>query len=323
MLKKLIIVSMTCGLALWPPAQAKETLIFAHLYSESSLQQQALREADQELIARSGGELRLDIRPHGRMGDRDNRMVDAVDFGQADMTFVGGSFAARDYPPIGVISAPFAFRDFTHWRHFRASPLANELAIEYEKASGMAVLGYYYYGTRHLNSRMPIKRPEDLIGLKIRVPDAPIFLKLFRSLGAAAIPMPFWQTYEAITQGTVDAEENPLPTIKDGNLFQVAPYVSLSAHMTETAMIVINAKRLTHLSDDQQKLVHDVFAEVADRLTERVRTEEIDIMEQLKTRGVTFIVIDRDALAAKAMPLVTATGFAWSGELYNRLKSIP
>lgn len=321
---KAMILGLVCGFAVWSPTQAKEILIFGHLYTEASLQQQALLEADEELAQRSGNQIRLEIKPRGQAGDQDSRLIEAVNFGPADMTFVGAPFVARDYAPIGILSSPFGFRDFAHWQHFRTSPLARELADEYEKArSGLIVLGYYYNGVRYLNSKAPIRRSEDLAGLRVRVPNAPIYLQLFRALGATPVPWPYLQTYEALKQGTVDAEENPLTTIEDGKFYEVAPYITLTGHMTDTGVILVNAKRMESLPEDQQKLIRDVFDKLAVRLSERIHAKEVKNMEKLKALGVTFLPIDRAALIAKVEPMVTGTSFAWSGELYDRLQKIP
>ncbi|MDR3439368.1 TRAP transporter substrate-binding protein DctP [Telmatospirillum sp.] len=318
----LVIFSIAYVLGLGSPVQAKETLIFAHLFPEKSPQQQYLIDADRELMQRTGGQLGLDIRPHGQIGDQDTRIMEAMSLGQADMTLAGAAFGARDYAPLAVVATPFGFRDYEHWQHFKTSQLARELREGYEKASGMVLLGYYYYGTRHIHSKVPVRKLEDLAGLKIRVPNAPVFLQLFRALGATPVPLPFWQTYDALKQGTIDAEENPLPTIDDARLYDGASYISLSGHVTDTAMVLISARRLNSLSASQQQLVRDVFAKVADRLSETIHVREQEEVVLLKAKGVTFFQIDRAAFAARVAPFLKSKDFAWSGDLYERLQGI-
>ncbi|PKU24851.1 TRAP transporter substrate-binding protein DctP [Telmatospirillum siberiense] len=310
-------------LLLGPAAQARETLVFAHLFQRISLQQEALIEAKQELLDRSGGEIDMDIKPDAKLGNQDSRILDAVNFGQADMTFAGGPFAARDYAPMGIIGAPYGFRDYTHWQHFKVSSLARELTAQYEKASAQIVLGYYYNGERHLISRTPVRTLEDMAELRIRVPNAPIYLQLFRTLGAKPVPLPLWQTYDALKQGNVDAAEKTLSMLEDGEFYEVAPYVSLTGHISDIALIVISSRRWSRLDAGQQQLVRDVFSKMADRLSERIHAKELANLEKLKRRGVTFIPVDRRAFIAKLAPLLNGNDFPWSGALYERLQKIP
>lgn len=321
--RRVTLIALCCSLFLCAPATGRETLIFAHLYSETSIQHQTLLDADKELARRSGNQVRLDIRPRGQMGDQDSRIMDALALGQVDMTFAGGSFAARDYAPLGIISAPFAFRDFTHWQHFRSSPLARQLAEDYETVSAMTLLGFYYNGLRHLNSKQPIRRPEDLIGLKVRVPNAPSYLRLFRALGAIPVPTSYEHAYETLKQGAADAQENPLTIIEDGNFFDVAPYVSLTGHVIDTGVILIGTKRLASLPENNRALVRDVFLGVSDHLTEQVHAKEMDYLEKRRKIAGAVIPFDREALARKIAPIVQGPDFAWSGELYNRVQTIP
>lgn len=310
-------------LTLCQPARAAEKLVFAHLFPENSPQQQVLLKAKRELAARSGGALILEILPRGQVGDQDTRIIEAISLGRADMTFAGGAFAARDYGPIGLLSAPFNFRDFDHWRHFRGSNLARELAAGYEKASGLAVLGYVYYGVRHISAKTAIRTPQDMVGLKIRAGNAPVFLQLFRSLGAKPTPIPFGEIYNALKDGTVDAQDNPLAVIESFNFYRVTPFIALTGHITDTSLTVISRFRLERLPPDQQRIVREVFANTSNELSEILRSREMEAEDGLTKKGATLVAVDREAFRQAVQPLVTGGIFAWSGELYDRLQAIP
>lgn len=310
-------------LGLCMPAKAAETLVFAHLFPEDSPHQQVLLQAKAELAAQSHGELTLQILPRGLVGDQDTRIIEAISVGKADMTFAGGSFAARDYAPMGVISAPYNFRDFDHWLHFRDSPMAADLAQEYEKASGLTVLGYVYYGVRHVSAKVAIRTPQDMAGLKIRAPNTPTYLQLFRAFGANPVALPFVDIYDALKSGKVDAEENPLGIIEAFKFHKVAPYIALTGHITDTTVTVISRSRLHRLTPDQQQIVREVFARASNRLTELQREAELTALSRLKAEGATVITVDRAPFIAAAQPLLKGDAFAWSGELYDRLQKIP
>ena len=119
------------------------------------------------------------------------------------------------------------FRDFNHWNAFRGSPLFRELSDGYQqKSGGNKVVALTYYGERHVTSNKAINKPEDMKGLKIRVPDAPLYTMFPRAVGANPTPIAFAEVYLALQNGTVDAQENPLPTIDAKKFYEVQKYIA-------------------------------------------------------------------------------------------------
>lgn len=162
-----------------------------------------------------------------------------------------------------------------------------------------------------------------MAGIRVRVPNAPIYLQMFRALGATPVPLPFWNTYDALKKRTVDAAEKTLPTLENGKFYEVAPYVSLTGHITDGALVVMTSRRLLRLTSEQQKLVRDVFGKLADRLSDRLHAKEMENLDSLKTVGVIFIPIDHGAFIARLAPMLKGNGFPWSGEIYDQVRKIP
>lgn len=301
-----------------PPAP----LVFAHIFPAAMPQHRIIEAAAAELAARSDGRIRVTIRPNGELGNQDSRLIEAISVGAADMALIGGAFAARDYGPIGIVSGAFNFRDFGHWRHFRDNPLAAELIGGYEAASGLVVLGLCYNGPRHIAARRPVATPEALAESRVRVPNAPGYIRLFRAFGAIPVPLPFGEIRQKLAAGEIDAEESPLTTMAAMKFYEVAPYISLTAHTVETNLMVIGKDSLARYSPADQALIREVLAAAASRLSETVAQEEADLASHLTELGARVMVVDRTAFLARARPLLEGDAFPWSGALYDRLQAI-
>ncbi len=106
-----------------------------------------------------------------------------------------------------------------------------------------------------------IKKPEDMKGMKLRVPPAPLFLMFTKSVGANATPIAFAEVYLALQQGTVDGQENPLPTIMAKKFYEVQSHIMLTGHITESLLMIVGSHVWTKLTDEEKK----IFNEVLDR----------------------------------------------------------
>lgn len=105
-------------------------------------------------------------------------------FGTIDMGFTGAPTASRDYGPLGLISGPYVFRDYDHWKRYRDSDVFKEIMEAYNETSGIHAVAAVYYGTRQVTSNKTIREPADMEGLKLRVPNFPLYLLFPRSVGA-------------------------------------------------------------------------------------------------------------------------------------------
>src|SRR4029077_1827323 len=113
--------------------------------------------------------------------------------------------------PLSITGAPFMLRDFDHWKAYRDGKLFRDIAKGYEDKTKHKVIALTYYGERMVTANKEIKKPEDMKGMKLRVPPAPLYLMLAKSVGANATPPPFAEDYLAPHPVTVAGHENPLP----------------------------------------------------------------------------------------------------------------
>ena len=148
-----------------------------------------------------------------------------------------------------------------------------------------------------------IKKPEDMKGMKLRVPPAPLFLMFTKSVGANATPIAFAEVYLALQQGTVDGQENPLPTIMAKKFYEVQSHIMLTGHITESLLTIVGSHVWPKLSDADKKIFEEVLSEAADKATKQIRESEQKIADELRKLGKTVVEVDRAAFRAAALPL--------------------
>jgi tripartite ATP-independent transporter DctP family solute receptor len=148
---------------------------------------------------------------------------------------------------------------------------------------GLVALGYWELGFRNLtNSRHPVAKLEDFKGLKIRVVQSPIYIDLFNTLGANAVPMPFPEVYSALEQKAVDGQENPLKSIELSKFYEVQPYLSLTRHIYSPLSILIGKKTWDKLSKDEQAIIQQSLTESQEYQRKYARGEDEKSLDVLK-----------------------------------------
>jgi TRAP-type C4-dicarboxylate transport system substrate-binding protein len=216
------------------------------------------------------------------------------------------------------------FRDFDHWKHYRESPLFKELSDGYQqKSGGNHVAALTYYGERHVTSNKPINRPEDMKGLKIRVPDAPLYTMFPRAVGANPTPIAFAEVYLALQNKTVDAQENPLPTILAKKFYEVQTHINLTGHITEMLLAIVGGHVWNKLSDADKKVFQDVFREAAEKSNAEILKSEQALVGDFATKyNKTVVKSDREAFKKVYAPFLVAKDVPWDKALYDRVQAI-
>jgi C4-dicarboxylate-binding protein DctP len=160
------------------------------------------------------------------------------------------------YKNIQVLSVPYLFKSSAHaWAVFD-SPFFKDLSENMRKDTGIRTMSWGENGFRDFtNNVRPIRNPEDLKGLKMRVMESPVFMRFVESFGAAATPMPGSEIIMAAKQGVIDGQENPAQVNYDYNLMDVQKYMSTDEHILGVHAYIINDKFFNGLSDDEKAIV--------------------------------------------------------------------
>jgi tripartite ATP-independent transporter DctP family solute receptor len=312
------------GFSVQLPTQAQTPikLKWAHVYENTEAYHKQALWAAEEIRKRTASRVQIEVFPSSQLG-KETDINQGLTLGTVDIIYTGMAFAGRTLPALSLSSAPFVFRDNAHWQSFRTSPLWRDLANQYEaKSGGHQIVGYTYYGMRHMTSNKPIAKPEDMKGLKLRVPDAPIFMMFPKAVGANPTPIAFAEVYLALQNGTVDAQENPLPTIDAKKFYEVQKYVTLTGHITESLVTIISSSAWQRLSADDRKSVEAVLWDASTRASNEILDSENKLAEEFVKRGRTVNKVDRAPFAAAVRPAMTAPDTPWSKDLFEKIQAL-
>jgi tripartite ATP-independent transporter DctP family solute receptor len=316
------LVAALAVLAAWPSAgRAQTKLKWAHVYEVAEpYHTQAVWAAD-EIKKRSNDKYQIDVFPASQLGN-ENQINEALGLGTVDMIYTGVAFAGSIHKPIAITNAPFVLRDFEHWKLYRDSQLFRDIAKGYEDKTKHKVITLTYYGQRMVTANKEIKKPEDMKGMKLRVPPAPLFLMFTKSVGANATPIAFAEVYLALQQGTVDGQENPLPTIMAKKFYEVQSHIMLTGHITESLLTILGSHVWAKLNDDEKKIFNEVLIQAAANATDQIRASEQKLADEFRKLGKNVVEVDRAAFRAAALPLHNDGSGGWSQAEYDALQAL-
>jgi TRAP-type transport system periplasmic protein len=252
----------------------------------------ALKAACAELLKESGGRLAIDVYPNGQLGS-DTDTVSQVRSGAIDFVCTANQIWGNLVPVISINTLAFAFPDYaTVWRAMDGE-LGAHIRSQFDKIGVVPVGKAFDHGFRQItHASRPITSPKDMEGMKIRVPASPNSTSLFKGLGASPTTVPFGELYTALQTKVVDGQENALPTIDAGKLYEVQKHCSYTSHMWDCFTLVGNKAKWAALPDDLRALITRVFD--AQALKQRTAHEVLNasLESKLKGFGMQFNPVD-------------------------------
>jgi len=284
-------------------AQAQTKLKWAHVYETSEPYHRWALWSAEEFKKRTNGKYEIQVFPASSLG-KESDINQGLQLGTVDIILTGASFAARAFPRLAVSYYPFTFRDADHVLKYSQSEVFRELTEGYKKASGNTVTALTYYGVRHATSNKLFKTCDEMKGLKIRVPDAPAYTALPRACGANATPIAFAEVYLALQNGTVDGQENPLPTIEAKKFYEVQKNIILTGHIADSLLTVVGPHVMAKLSPAEQKILTEVTQEGAAQAGMEIRKREAELVEEFKKKGINVVTVDRGAFQQRVLKAI-------------------
>ncbi|MEW6423767.1 MAG: DctP family TRAP transporter solute-binding subunit [Bacillota bacterium] len=253
-------------------APEKIVIKLGHVEAEDRSTHMACVEFEKYVEQQSQGKVDVQLFPNGQLGG-DRQMTEAVALGTIQMTLPATAVLTTYSPKFGILDMPFIFKNAQSG--FKA--LDGELGAklnELLKPVGIYCFGYNYNGARNISNNVrPINEPKDLKGIKMRVMESPVYIDLFKYLGANPTPMSFGEVYTALQQGTVDGQDNGASLTYATKFYEVQKYYSLTGHTLSFLAVIINDKFYKGLPEDIQKII-----------AEGARKYLIDYQRELETR---------------------------------------
>ncbi|MBN1333746.1 MAG: TRAP transporter substrate-binding protein, partial [Synergistales bacterium] len=274
---------------------------------------------------RSGGRIEATAFPSAQLGNL-RAISEGLQLGTIEMGTQSPGGLASFMPLLGVLELPYIYRDNQHVYRTVDGEIGQELNDLFREKTGIRILGYWMNLYRNTtNSKKPIVKPEDFKGLKIRVPETKTVMDTIAALGASPVPMTFGEVYTSLQQGVIDGQENPLSIIWASKLYEVQKYLSLTGHVYSPVVVMISDQFFNSLPEDLQEIVLQAFEEVRPTARQMVEDQELEILKNLKDKGMEINDVDKAEFAEYMSSIydefIKANG-AIAGEYIERIKNI-
>jgi TRAP-type C4-dicarboxylate transport system substrate-binding protein len=219
---------------------------------------------------------------------------------------------SQQIPRFGFLNRAYLFKDYDHMMKVLAGAVGKALDAAVAKDMGIEILSVAYLGTRQVNLRKArvVKAPEDLKGVKMRMPASPEWLLLGRTLNVEPTPMAMPEVYVALQTGAIDGQENPLTIMNAAKFFEVTEQVVLTAHLVQPVFFAIGKPFWDKLSDAQKKVLKEAAVKAADQNNKGRLGDEKRVADLLKTKGLKVDAVDLAPFRANADKIYASSDLA-------------
>jgi tripartite ATP-independent transporter DctP family solute receptor len=276
-----------------------------------------------ELREKTSGRIQVQSFPAGQLGSgRD--MMEAVSAGALQFTTDGAGALGAFLPALTLIEAPYLWRDAAHLAKVSGTPVFARMNDDLVSRRGMRMLNVTYYGKRHLTSgSRQVRSPADMQGFRLRVPPVDVFRAMAEAWGARATPIAFPELYLALSQGAVDGQENPLPTIQSAKLFEVQKFLVLTEHIITPRIIIVNDAFWRGLRAPDREALQAAFASAAAWQDQELLGQESRAVAELRAAGMTVVEPDVAAWSRPVLEKVPAQFESrWGRGAFDALKAL-
>lgn len=286
-------------------ASAQITLRMGHDQPVGSMYDEGHNLFKKLIEERSGGKLKATVHPAAQLGS-EVAMVEGVRLGSIDVICANSPNAAAFVPELGLFSVAYLFKDIAHFERVVNDPAFAKRFDEIiaSKNIGIRRIGFYASGVRNVYSRKgSIASPDDFKGVKIRVQNNPIEVKVWKAFGAIPTPMNFGEVYQALQSGVLDAAENSLAVIESNKHHEAAKFITQTEHQRSLAAMYINEKKLASLPADLQKIVLQAGLEASDHERRKDAEFVAAAANTLKSKGAVLTSPDKAKFIALIAPI--------------------
>ena len=295
----------------------KFTFKLGHLANEQDPWHLAVTKFAETVKEKSNGRIEVKVYPNESLG-KEMDLIQGIQSGTVDMTITGESLQ-NWAPKAALLAAPYAFRDSAHLKQVAEGPIGDEIEQQITEKTGLLPIAYFERGPRNLSSNRPIKSPDELNGLLMRVPNVPLFVDTWKALGAKPTPMAFGEVFTGLQQHTIEAQENPLALVNSGGFYEVQKYINRTEHVRSFIYVVIGKKQFESMPEDLQKIFLEAATEMQVYEQELFVKDEAKVEQALKDKGMEFVDVNKAAFEEKAKPAVLNSLKGEQKDLYEKI----
>ena len=294
-------ISFACSTALYA---ADITLKLGHLANEENSWHKGSVKFAEEVKALTNGKVEVKVFPNDSLG-KEMDLINGLQLGTADMVITGESLQ-NWAPKAALLALPYGFKTMAEMDKAVNGPLGDEIKKEIVEKAKIIPLAYFARGPRNLTSNKPIKTVDDVKGLKMRVPNVPVFMQFWRGVNAQPTPMAFGEVFTSLQTGVIEAQENPLALIKSASFFEVQKYVNRTEHVRSWIYLTIGERAFNKLNAEQKAAVQEAAKRAQAYERQLMLADEQKLEAELKAKGMTFVETDQSGFAKKAKEAVLA-----------------
>jgi tripartite ATP-independent transporter DctP family solute receptor len=276
-------------------------------------------------LAKTAPRLEVQVHHSGTLF-RQGAEVVAMQRGNLEMALLSMQDIARQLPEYSIFTAGYLIRDPKHLQKVWGGAIGAETRRRIAEAMGIELLQVVYLGTRQLGLREPrtVRTPADLAGVKLRMPASKEWLFLGQALGASATPLAFPEVYLGLKTGTIDGEDNPLPTLKSAKFYEVTKQIVLTSHLVDSLQLAIAAKAWSALSAADRDAVKKAAATAAKFNDDNREREEKELIEFFRAQGIAVTTPDVDAFRKTVQAAYLKSEYAkqWPRGLLERINAV-
>ena len=270
----------------------------------------------------TSGAVDIQTFPAGQLGSSRD-VIESTSSGAIQIVDEGAAQFGQFVPQFSILEAPYLWRDPQHVRRVLGSPLVDEMNATLVAKRAMRVIGSTYYGKRHVTSgTKAINTVDDMKGFKLRIPEVDTFRAMAEAWGARPTPLNIGELYLALSQGAVDGQENPLPTIQSNKFFEVQKYLVLTGHIITPRLIVVNEAAWHALGAKEREILKAAIASHGQAQDNEILGQEAKLVDTFKAAGMTAIQPDVESFRKPVLASVPAKFESkWGKGLWERIAS--
>lgn len=299
-LMMIVIVILLLGSVVYA---AEVTIRLGSAFEPTHILCQAAQKFKELVEERSKGAIEVQLFLGGAMGSEEE-CTEAVSIGALEMQ-VGGGLPIKTFAPqYYFFDSPYVMRDWNHFQKVWAGTLGEKAREELIKKGNTMYFGVVYRGVRHLTANKSIFVPDDLKGIKLRLPQLPTWVKVWEAIGASTVPIALTELFTALQTGVADASEGDVTQILSFRLYEVQKYLMLTGHLVQTGGLTINKPFFDKLKKEYQDIVVQAGKEATDWASNTIVNEEGNLIKELEAKGMQIIQPNAEAFREKAKSAV-------------------
>lgn len=273
----------------------------------------------------SGGNMTVDCHDSGTLYGQDTEH-DALKNGDVDLIYSSASWLTDGSPWVSMFTAGYVFQSYDHMTAVLNGDIGQEVFNKIAEEQNILPLGAYYLGTRQisLSEDRAISTPADLNGVNLRMPTSDAWVFLGKAMGANPTAVPVNDLYLALQTGSVDGQDNPLPTVQSAKFYEVQKSISLTNHLVDSVWPTINMDTWNKLTDTQKGWVMEAVEAGRKACDEQNLKTEAEVQDFLKEQGLQIYEADVPAFAEHVLDtyLNDSISDSWDKDLLAEIQAM-